>query len=140
MDSTIIGALIGGVATILAVFISWSLHKKVTTQESINTSSRRKETYAPDEHDIYFMQFILHDGYEENTPISTNELAIHHNEYSPLELEVKLINLDNKGFVKRVNREDCGLGQWQMTLQGVEFMLSNKHTLQDLVEERRKHT
>ncbi|EGQ9892800.1 hypothetical protein FYF76_18180 [Vibrio cholerae] len=139
MDSTIVGALIGGIATILAVLISWVLHKNGVTQKSRNASTRRQKIYEPDEQDIYFMQFILHDGYEENTPLSTSELAIHHKEYAPLELEVKLINLHNKGFIKRVNREGSGLGLWQMTSQGVEFMFSNNHQLHDLVEDRRKH-
>ena len=139
MDSTIVGALIGGIATILAVFISWVLHKQGIRNKSKSSPSKRQKSYEPDAHDIYFMQFILHDGYEENTPLSTNELAEHHNEYAPLELEVKLINLHNKGYIKRVNREGNGMGQWQMTSQGVEFMFSNNHQLHDLVEEQRKN-
>lgn len=100
---------------------------------------QESETFLPDEDDIYFMSFLLHDAYEQNQPLSTTELAEHHMKYAPLELEVKLINLQNHDFIKRVNREHEGLGLWQILPKGVKFMFDGNHHDQDLIKETRDH-
>jgi hypothetical protein len=100
---------------------------------------KSEAVFSPDEDDIYFMFYLLHDAYEQNRPYSTDELAVHHREYAPLELEVKLMNLQAHGYVKRVNREYEGLGRWQILPKGVKFMLDGKHYAQELIEEARKN-
>jgi hypothetical protein len=96
------------------------------------------EEFSPDEDDIYFMFYLLHDAYAQNRPYATDELAVHHREYAPLELEVKLMNLQAHGYVKRVNRGYEGLGRWQILPKGVKFMLDGKHYDEDLMKEARE--
>jgi hypothetical protein len=95
---------------------------------------------AVDADDIYFMQFILHDTYEKKEPLSTEELATHHVKYHPLELERKLINLSEKGYVERVKyRNDIG-SWWKITPHGVKFMFDNGHVLQNLIDDEKKYS
>lgn len=63
-----------------------------------------EEVFQPDKDSIYFMTFLLHDAYEQNCPISTAQLAEYHLGYAPLELEVKLIELLQHGYLVRSNR------------------------------------
>lgn len=135
MAPSIIAAIIGAIATVVAVLFNWWLQrgKKGTERKAVRKAAE------PDVDDIYFMQFLLHDAYEKGEPLSTAELAVHHNAYSPLELEVKLLSLEKRGYVHRVSRKQSGLGSWQMSSKGVEFMFENSHQLQDLIEESRKN-
>lgn len=141
MDSTIIAAIIGGTATVIAALFSWLLERNGTKGQGKEYIASSKLNRTPDEDDIYFMQYILHDGYEQSSPISTTELAVHHDGYAPLELEVKLMNLHYHGFISHENIDGTGGGsQWQMTCKGIEFMFGNNFQLQDLVNEQRKKT
>lgn len=135
MDPTVIAAIIGALATVVAVLINWWLQRgtKGAQRKAMKTSA------SPDGDDIYFMQFLLHDAYEKGEPLSTRELAIHHNAYSPLELEVKLLSLATRGYIHRVSRKQSGLGSWQMSSKGVEFMFENGHQLHHLIEESRRN-
>lgn len=107
---------------------------------SFSIKNEKPEIFRPDEDDIYFMFYLLHDCYEQNIPYSTAELAEHHSAYAPLELEVKLINLQNHGYIKRVNREHEGLGKWQLLPKGVKFMFDENHHAQDLIDEAKRHS
>jgi len=133
MDPGIIAAIIGAIATITAVVIGWWLQGKKSGTKSKGNSKE----FTPDKDDIYFMQFLLHDAYQQGNPISTVELAKHHMGYAPLELEVRLITLEKRGYIKRTNNTNKGIGMWQMLPKGVEFMFSNGHQLQDLINEQR---
>ncbi len=93
--------------------------------------------YLPDDADAYFMTYLLHDAYETGIPMSTSELAEHHDKYAPLELELKLINLEKHGYIQRVNNKKEGLGSWNLLPKGVEFMFENNHQLQDLLDEQK---
>jgi hypothetical protein len=132
MDSTIMGAIIGAVATIAAAVLVW-----LPTRSAGRRQQLSKPAFHPDKDDIYFMQFLLHDAYEQSRPLSTRELAEHHSSYAPLELEHKLIRLERCGYVKRTNRPGAGLGLWQISPMGVDFMLTNGHQLQDLLDEQK---
>lgn len=130
MDSTLLGAIIGATATVLAVFLAWALpaHRK-------RASAPRPSSAKPDKDSIYFMQFLLHDAYEQDTPMTSLQLAEHHLRYSPLEVEAKLVALQELSLVQRTNRS--GPSKWQMTPKGVKFMFDNGHQQQDLVVEQR---
>ena len=105
---------------------------------SILSKKNETKNFSPDDDDIYFMTYLLHDCYEKNQPYYTEQLAEHHDGYAPLELEIKLINLQHNGYVKRVNNETEGMGKWQILPKGVQFMLKGKHYFQDIIEEQRK--
>jgi hypothetical protein len=90
-----------------------------------------------DEEDIYFMQFILHDGYEQGAYLSTEELVQHHNKYAPLELEYKLLKLADLGMIERSARTGAGLSAWGITPSGVKFMFESGNVLHDLIIEAR---
>ena len=135
MEPSIIAAIIGALATVLAVVIGWWLPQRKATR----SKSAESIKFQPDKDGIYFMQYLLHDAYEQQTPLSTTELAEHHRDYAPLELEVKLIELENHGYVQRVTRKNTGMGKWQITPKGVEFMFKHGHQLHDLVEESRSN-
>jgi hypothetical protein len=108
--------------------------------ESSPTSNELKEPeeeFSPDNDDIYFMFFLLHDAYEKNKPLYTDELTEHHRKYAPLELGLKLMNLETHGYIKRVNREYEGLGRWQILPKGIKFMIEGNHHAQELIEEAR---
>ena len=134
MDTSILAAIIGASATIGAVIVGWWLQQKKGTKRVI----RNTHAFKPDEDDIYFMTYLLHDAYEQGKPIPTTELAIHHVKYAPLELEVKLINLEKHGYIQRVNRKNAGIGKWNLLPKGVEFMFSNNHQLHDLIAEQKR--
>lgn len=91
------------------------------------------------EADIYFMQFILHDGSERQWGLSTRELAPHHLKYHPLELERKLIRLSEMGLIKKVGRDMAPESRWGMTSEGIKFMFDGGHTLQDIFNNYREH-
>jgi hypothetical protein len=89
-----------------------------------------------DQDDIYFMTFLLHDGYESGVYIETTKLAEHHSKYAPLELEYKLLKLAEKGMVERARRQSA----WRITPAGVKFMFDTGNVLHDLiVDQRPKH-
>ena len=133
MDTSIIAAIIGAIASILAVVVGWWLqHKK-----GKKAQSTKHNVFKPDTDDINFMQYLLHDAYEQDAPMSTAQLAEHHMKYALLELEVKLIQLEKRGFIQRVNKKSAGMGLWQILPKGVQFMFKNTHQLQDLIEEQR---
>jgi hypothetical protein len=122
------------------------LSAKVISEYALATSRdkdivniKRNQICQPDKDDIYFMQFILHDGYSEKRPISTRELSQHHTQYHPLELEVKLNNLHKANLLVRVaTMTNDGLSSWKISNFGLEFMVRNNHTLQDLIEEEKR--
>jgi len=130
MDSTVVGAIIGASATLLAVVLAWLLPKRQG-----KARAKPVDNPVPDKDSIYFMQFLLHDAYEKNEPMSSAQLAEHHLQYAPLEVEAKLATLQSLGYVQRINR--IGPSKWQMTLAGVKFMIDNGHQLQDLIAEVR---
>lgn len=130
MNSTLLGAIIGAAATILAVVLAWILPAR---RKQPRVSAPRSA--QPDKDSIYFMQFLLHDAYEQDAPMTSSQLAEHHLRYGPLEVEAKLAALQELGLVQRTNR--VGPSKWQMTPQGVKFMFDNGHQLQDLVVEQR---
>lgn len=134
MDSTILGAVIGAAATLAAALLVWALPARKASKQR-QTSAPTE--FRPDKDDIYFMQYLLHDAYEQGTPMSTHALTEHHSSYAPLEVEHKLIRLQRHGYIKRTNRPGAGLGLWQIVPMGVEFMLANGHQLQDLIDEQR---
>lgn len=115
------------------MFLTWFLQPKKPQKEALSS-----KVFKPDEDDIYFMVFLLHDAYEISTPVSTVELSKHHPKYAPLEVEVKLITLEKNGYIERVNRKNAGMGLWQLLPKGVEFMFANGHQLNDLIEEQRQ--
>lgn len=133
MDATIAAAIIGAFATVAAVVIPLWLQQKKTGKKRIVRSGE----FEPDEDDVYFMTFLLHDAYEQGRPMSTVELAEHHIKYAPLELELKLIHLEKQGYIQRTNKKSAGIGTWQILPKGVEFMFANGHQLQDLIEDKR---
>jgi len=133
VDAAIVSAIIGAAATISAVVIGWWLHKK---KKHTNRTNEAKG-FQPDADDVYFMTFLLHDAYEQDKPISTVELVEHHTKYAPLELEVKLLQLERHGYAQRTSRKKTGMGIWQLTPKGVEFMFANGHQLHDLIKEQR---
>ena len=93
--------------------------------------------FEADETDIHLLVYLLHDGYETNTPIMAHELAEHHSDYAPLEIEHKLISLAEHDFVARQNKHNEGAGKWAITPKGVKFMFDKKLHYEDLVEEAR---
>jgi hypothetical protein len=92
--------------------------------------------YAPDEDDIYFMFYLLHDGYQQNMALSASDLAEHHMAYSPIELDLKLMKLEQHGYVKRVSRG--GIGDWILTPMGMKFMMEGGHHSQELLDESKR--
>lgn len=93
------------------------------------------DEFPPDEDDIYFMFYLLHDCYQHGTSYSSKELAVHHRNYAPIELDLKFMKLEEHGFVKRVNRPHEGIGRWALLPKGVRFMIKNNHHDQTLLEE-----
>jgi hypothetical protein len=92
--------------------------------------------YAPDEDDISFMFYLLHDGYQRSLPLSASYLAEHHMRYSPIELDLKLMKLEERGYVNRVNRD--GIGNWILTPMGMKFMIEGGHHAQELLDESKR--
>ena len=114
--------------------------KYINSPELTKSFKKEKDVeFAPDKDDIHFMFYLLHDSYEQNKPYTATELSEHHSNYAPLEIEVKLINLEQKGFVKRVNHQHEGMGLWQILPKGVKFMFDGNHHAQDLIEEARNN-
>ena len=72
------------------------------------------------------------------TAHSSSELAEHHHAYSAIELDLKLMNLEVHGFVKRVNRLTAGIGEWMLTPAGAKFMIEGGHHDQQLLEDSRE--
>lgn len=137
MDS-IIAAIISSIAALLAVILAWWLSQKKKVAITA-TSPTISEKYNPDEYDIYFMTYLLHDSYVQRKPYTAKELSVHHDKFGPLEVEQKLINLEKHGYLKRTNRKNEGAGLWQILPEGVDFMLKNGHALEDLIKEGRKN-
>ena len=114
--------------------------KYIESSEPVSLFQREESVqFEPDKDDIYFMFYLLHDSYENNIPYSATELSQHHSNYAPLELELKFINLEKHGFVKRVNREHEGMGMWQILPKGVKFMFDSNNHAQDLIEEAKNN-
>jgi len=134
IDPSIVAAAIGASATILAVVLAWWLSIRRISSRSVPSKTK---PLKPDEDDIYFMSFLLHDAYEQQTPLSSSELAVHHMDYAPLEVEVKLIRLEAAGYIQRCNPKGSGMGRWQIQPKGVEFMFKNGHYLKELVAEQK---
>jgi hypothetical protein len=88
-----------------------------------------------DNDDIYFMQFILHDGFDRKGYLSTEELSSHHKKYHPFELEIKLGKLKDKGVLERKQSKDSNLSLWKITPLGINFMVENNFVLQDLIRD-----
>ncbi len=107
----------------------------IASGENAAVSIKSQEKYAPDEDDIYFMLFLFHDCYQQGTSYSSTELAKHHRNYSPIELDVKLMQLASHGYIKRINREHDGIGRWAILPKGVKFMLDGNHHDQSLLDE-----
>ncbi|WP_290202003.1 hypothetical protein [Aquisalimonas lutea] len=134
MDPAILSAIIVAVATLSAAVLgSWLQHRR-----QLPASRKGGNSFEPDEDDIYFLTYLLHDGYEQDRPMSTTELAQHHDRYAPLELEVKLIRLERNGFVSRANKKNSSIGDWRILPHGIEYMMADGHQLHDLVEEDRR--
>lgn len=100
-------------------------------------NSTIKPPAAPlvDEDDIYFMQCLLHDGYQRGELISTEALTEHHSKYAPLELEYKLLKLSDLGIVERKTR--AGFSGWRLTPTGLKFMFESGNVMHDLIVEAR---
>ena len=72
----------------VAVLIRESIDVLDQYLESSPASHEHKEPekeFSPDKDDISFMLFLLHDAYEKNEPLYTDELTEHHCGYAPLE-------------------------------------------------------
>jgi len=108
--------------------------------ESAEIESVEAKTAGPvlDNDDIYFLQLILHNGYEQDRSIPTDELAEHHRAYGPLELENKLLKLADQGILERVLRSNSVRSQWRITPTGIRLMFDGGHVLQDLINESRQ--
>lgn len=119
--------------------LTFEMIKKFTPtgSEDIPLADKSNEGEGPDDDDIYFMTYLLHDGYEQGRALDTGDLVEHHNDYSPLELEYKLLKLSDQGLVERQRAYSSGLGAWKLTPKGLRFMFDNGHTLTDLIEEAR---
>jgi hypothetical protein len=102
-----------------------------------NNTIKASSGISLDEDDIYFMTFLLHDGYEQGTYIITEELVQHHTNYAPLELEYKLLKLAELGMVERSIRSKSGLSAWRITPAGLKFMFESGNVLNDLIAEAR---
>lgn len=112
-----------------------TLSKYMSTPSFSPKEVKPDKEFTPDEDDVYFMFYMLHDSYESNKPYSAKDLVEHHSDYAPLELELKFMRLEEHGFVKRVSRPQDGLGLWQILPKGVKFMMENNHHAQDLINE-----
>ncbi|WP_072041361.1 GIY-YIG nuclease family protein [Leptolyngbya iicbica] len=99
-----------------------------------SSTAVQSEEFSPDENDIYFMFYLLHDCYQQGTSYSSKELAEHHRDYTPITLDLKLMTLETHGFVKRVNRPCDGIGRWILLPKGVKFMIENDHHDQSLLD------
>ncbi|WP_120497067.1 GIY-YIG nuclease family protein [Kiloniella sp. EL199] len=93
--------------------------------------------YQVDEDDIYFLLYLLHDCYPVGGSYSSAELIEHHNAYDPVTLDVKLMNLEKYGYVKRINPPHEGIGRWCIMPEGVKLMLDGNHHDQSLLDELR---
>lgn len=91
--------------------------------------------YQPDKDDIYFMSYLLHDCYPHGDSFSSKDLAEHHSAYDPISLDVKLMNLEKNGYIKRINKAHEGIGCWCILPKGVKFMLDGNHHDQTLLNE-----
>lgn len=102
-----------------------------------NNTLNQTPGQTPDEDDIYFMQYLLHDGYEEGIPMGTKQLVEHHLKYAPLELEYKLLKLADMGMIERHNKGRSGMSTWSLTPTGLKFLFESGNVLYDLIEEER---
>ncbi len=105
-----------------------------------SNNSEHYNEFTPDKDDIYFMFYLLHDCYQKGTSYSSKDLAIYHDAYSPIELDLKLMKLEVHGFVKRVNPSHEGLGRWAILPKGLKFMIENNHHDQVLLKESKNET
>lgn len=110
--------------------------KYLASKEATSFQSVLSE-YKVDEDDIYFLFYLLHDCYPKGGSYSSAELAVHHANYDPVSLDVKLMCLERQGYVKRTNKSHEGIGRWCITPKGVEFMLDGNHHDQSLLDELR---
>jgi len=106
--------------------------------DTSGSAAQSPEPHSLDKDDIYFLQFILHDGQSHNQLMSTEELAEHHSGYAPLELEYKLLRLAEEGMIEQVHRGSEVRSYWKITPRGIKFMFEGRHILQDLLDEARK--
>lgn len=100
-------------------------------------SERLAPSVATDDDDVYFLFFLLHDGYETGQFMSTEDLVEHHQDYAPLELEYKLLKLADKGLVERKAGYRSGLSTWKLSPKGLQFMFEGGHVAKDLLAEAR---
>ena len=99
------------------------------------------EVFTPDEDDIYFMLYLLHECYEKGTSWPSGWLAENHLDYSPITVDLKMMTLEEHGYVKRTNRIHEGAGEWTILPKGVRFMIDNNHHDQTLLDESKaRHT
>ena len=98
-----------------------------------NSIIKPSATPPVDEDDVYFMQFLLHDGYAQGELITTEALVEHHSKYAPLELEYKLLRLSDLGMVER--KALAGLSGWRLTPSGLKFMFESGNIMRELIIE-----
>lgn len=98
--------------------------------------SPRESTLPLTEDDIYFLQFILHDGQSEGRLLSTEKLKEHHTDYHVLELERLLLGLEEQGLIQRVSKRNDVRSYWRMSPFGVNYMLERGLAIQDLLDEK----
>lgn len=106
--------------------------------DGVNTNFlkvKAEPEFSPDKDDIYFMFYLLHDCYQQGTSYSSDELVEHHCDYTPIELDLKFMRLEEHGYVKRVNKPHDGIGRWSLMPKGLRFMIENNHHDQSLLEE-----
>ncbi|MBL4802581.1 MAG: GIY-YIG nuclease family protein [Emcibacter sp.] len=126
----------GSVINILITVLP-TISKYIDNNSKIHLINNEEDDLEQD--DIYFMIYLLHDGYANSQPISTMELVQHHLAYSPLELEYKLLKLAETGLIKRTSKKYSDrFGVWALTTDGLKFMFERDHILHDLIEEDRR--
>lgn len=116
-----------------------SIQKFMAEEKTTPTPEPGTQRPPVDKDDIYFMQFILHDGFEAGRGLGTKELAEHHLKYHPLELERKLLHLADLGLIKNIAKAGRIESAWWMTPEGIKFMLDGGHALQDLFDDYKKY-
>ena len=141
MDATIIAGLIGAAGALVAVLVQHGLAKKAKRDRIAQIQAKRTsniDSIGAD--DIYFLSFLLHDSYAQRVPMSSQQLAEHHMKYSPLEVEAKMVRMQEAGYAIRTSKPDEGIGFWQISSKGVAYMIDNSHALPSLLKDERNGT
>ena len=92
-------------------------------------------TFLPDEDDIHFMYYLVW-AYEEKKFLSSAEIKEDFN-YTILEIELKLFNLEEQGYITRVNHVNDGLALWSLLPKGLKYMMYTDHHMQICMGELR---